>query len=91
MRRSREGDLADWGQGDKYEAAEARLEEQIDRLCRDAKGQPLTGFRLALMHHPLTDLAVSGGYHRLVVPARCAGRGRNDPLSPRSARWRAVR
>ncbi|KVN88688.1 NB-ARC domain-containing protein [Burkholderia ubonensis] len=47
-----------WVAGDDNDARKLRLtDEQINLLARDDRGAPLEGFRLALMHHPLGDLA----------------------------------
>lgn len=47
-----------WLAGDNADAGKLWLtEDQLGLLCRDAKGKPWSGFRLALMHHPLSDLA----------------------------------
>jgi WD40 repeat protein/predicted MPP superfamily phosphohydrolase len=47
-----------WLAGDDGDAGRLWLtDDQIGLLSRDAQGQPLGGFRLALMHHPLSDLA----------------------------------
>jgi calcineurin-like phosphoesterase family protein len=40
--------------------------DQVGRLTTD-KGEPLSGFRLALIHHPLADLADKGDCHRLLA------------------------
>ncbi len=46
-----------WLCGDDNDARKIRVSDgQIDRLTRH-DGRPLSGFRLALMHHPLADLA----------------------------------
>jgi hypothetical protein len=47
-----------WLAGDDNDAQKLRLtEEQIHELCTDDRGRPLTGLRIALIHHPLTHLA----------------------------------
>ncbi|MCY1018173.1 metallophosphoesterase [Pyxidicoccus sp. MSG2] len=47
-----------WLAGDDSDSRKLWLtEDQVMRLVTDAQGNPLPGFRLALMHHPLTDLA----------------------------------
>lgn len=47
-----------WLAGNDADAGRLRLTDgQILSLCHDAQGQPLAGFRLALIHHPLSDLA----------------------------------
>jgi 3',5'-cyclic AMP phosphodiesterase CpdA len=47
-----------WLAGDDHDAGKLRLSPaQIKLLCRDAAGRRFPGFRLALLHHPLTDLA----------------------------------
>lgn len=46
-----------WLAGDDSDAENLRLsEDQVLRLCRDAKGHKLAGLRLALVHHPLHSL-----------------------------------
>jgi WD40 repeat protein/predicted MPP superfamily phosphohydrolase len=47
-----------WLAGDDGDAGRLWLtDDQIGLLSHDAQGLPLPGFRLALMHHPLSDLA----------------------------------
>lgn len=47
-----------WLAGGDDDAGKLRLtDEQIDAHTRDDEGEPLKGLRLALMHHPLADLA----------------------------------
>lgn len=47
-----------WLAGNNDDARKLRLtDDQINLLARDEDGAPLKGFRLALMHHPLGDLA----------------------------------
>lgn len=47
-----------WLAGDDHDAKKLRLTSyQINRLARDVDGEPLPGFRLALVHHPLGELA----------------------------------
>lgn len=47
-----------WLCGDDNDTGNIRLtENQLQALCHDSDGKPLTGVRLALMHHPLTELA----------------------------------
>lgn len=47
-----------WLAGDDSDAGRLWLtDDQLGRLCRDNRGQSLPGFRLALVHHPLSDLA----------------------------------
>ncbi|WP_437718858.1 hypothetical protein WMF45_22075 [Sorangium sp. So ce448] len=46
-----------WLCGDNADSGNLLLtEDQVARLVMDADGKTLPGFRLALMHHPLTDL-----------------------------------
>jgi hypothetical protein len=47
-----------WLAGVEHDSGRLRLtDNQIMRHATDAEGKPLAGLRLALMHHPLTDLA----------------------------------
>lgn len=47
-----------WLAGDDSDAGKLRLtEDQVMKLCTDDQSNPLSGFRLALVHHPLTELA----------------------------------
>ncbi len=47
-----------WLAGDDGDAGQLRLtDDQLGLLCLGADHEPLPGFRLALMHHPLGDLA----------------------------------
>jgi len=47
-----------WLCGDDHDARKLRItDHQIDRLARDVRGKKLDGFRLCLVHHPLSDLA----------------------------------
>lgn len=47
-----------WLAGDDHDAQKLWLtDDQIMRHATDANGKPLTGLRLALIHHPLWDLA----------------------------------
>lgn len=47
-----------WLAGDDSDSGNLRLtEDQVGLLCSDVEGKPLPGFRLALVHHPLSDLA----------------------------------
>ena len=39
---------------------------QVDLLTTDESGEPLAGFRLAMMHHPLTDL-IDGAHSRRLL------------------------
>ncbi len=46
-----------WLCGDDNDVQKLHLtDHQIDRLMRDEKGKPFDGFRLVLVHHPLSDL-----------------------------------
>jgi predicted phosphodiesterase len=57
-----------WLCGDDNDARKIRLTEgQIRRLTRDREGAPLRGFRLALVHHPLTDLTDEKTSKRLLA------------------------
>jgi len=47
-----------WLCGNDHDAGKLLLTAgQVDLLTTDSAGRPLDGFRLALVHHPLTDLA----------------------------------
>ncbi len=47
-----------WLAGDESDAGQLRLtDDQLGLLYLDQSGKALPGFRLALMHHPLGDLA----------------------------------
>lgn len=47
-----------WLAGDDSDVGKLRLtEDQVMKLCTDDQGNSLSGFRLALVHHPLTELA----------------------------------
>ncbi len=47
-----------WLAGDAHDAGRLRVtDEQVGRLLTDGKGHPLPGHKLALIHHPLGDLA----------------------------------
>lgn len=47
-----------WLSGDDTDTGRLRLtDEQLLKLCRQDRGAALEGFRLALIHHPLSDLA----------------------------------
>src|SRR5581483_970215 len=57
-----------WLAGEEHDAGKLLLtDEQIGRLCNDERGNPLPGLRLALMHHPLTDLRDSALSRRLLA------------------------
>jgi calcineurin-like phosphoesterase family protein len=46
-----------WLSGSDDDAGNLRLTDaQLDKLCTNERGKPLAGFRVALMHHPLSDL-----------------------------------
>ncbi|HLM46903.1 MAG TPA: ATP-binding protein, partial [Myxococcaceae bacterium] len=56
-----------WLAGDDNDSGKLLLTtDQVGRLTTD-KGEPLSGFRLALIHHPLSDLADKGDCHRLLA------------------------
>ena len=55
-----------WLCGDDHDSGKLRLtQDQIARLC-SADGAPLKGFRLALVHHPLDELADASEARRLL-------------------------
>jgi predicted MPP superfamily phosphohydrolase len=57
-----------WLAGDDHDASKLRLtEDQAMRLATDMRGEPLDGFRLALIHHPLTELADGTYCQRLLA------------------------
>lgn len=57
-----------WLAGDEHDTNRLRLTaHQIERLTTLADGQPLPGFRLALMHHRLADLADGAEARRLMA------------------------
>jgi calcineurin-like phosphoesterase family protein len=54
-----------WLAGDDNDSGKLLLTtDQVGRLTTDARGESLPGFRLALVHHPLSDLADKGDCHR---------------------------
>lgn len=56
-----------WLAGDDNDAKKLRLTEgQVNLLASDDEGEPLGGFRLALIHHPLSDLADGAECRRLL-------------------------
>ncbi len=56
-----------WLAGDDHDARKLRLtDEQILRLCTGDDGEHLTGLRIALVHHPLADLADGERARRLL-------------------------
>jgi predicted MPP superfamily phosphohydrolase len=56
-----------WLAGDDHDARNLRLtDDQILRLCTRSDGEPLDGLRLALIHHPLADLADGERSRRLL-------------------------
>jgi hypothetical protein len=58
-----------WLCGDDNDTGKLRLTSgQVKLLTRDGNSRPLTGFRLALVHHPLTDLADHRECLRLLAP-----------------------
>lgn len=57
-----------WLCGNDADASQLMLtEDQVGRLCSDAEGKSLGGFRLALVHHPLSDLADGAACGRLLA------------------------
>lgn len=47
-----------WAAGDEHDAGKLLLTDaQVGQLTTDAGGKPLGGLRLALVHHPLSELA----------------------------------
>ncbi|ACY16780.1 metallophosphoesterase family protein [Haliangium ochraceum] len=59
-----------WLAGDDADAGNLRLtEDQLGLLALSAAGEPLPGFRLALMHHPLADLADARAARMLLADA----------------------
>jgi formylglycine-generating enzyme required for sulfatase activity/3',5'-cyclic AMP phosphodiesterase CpdA len=62
-----------WLAGDDADSRNLWLtEDQVMRLATDDRGNPLPGFRLALIHHPLTDLA-DGEHCRRLLAGSAAG------------------
>jgi hypothetical protein len=56
-----------WLCGDENDAGKLHLTKgQLDLLTRDSEARPLSGFRMALVHHPLSDLADSRQSFRLL-------------------------
>jgi hypothetical protein len=56
-----------WLAGDDADAGNLRLtDDQIGRLMTGADGKPLPGWRIGLIHHPLTDLADARDAQRLL-------------------------
>lgn len=56
-----------WLAGDNNDAGKLRVtEDQVGQLATDG-GRPLEGLRLALVHHPLTDLADGSDVRRLLA------------------------
>jgi hypothetical protein len=56
-----------WLAGDDNDSGKLLLTtDQVGRLTTD-KGEPLRGFRLALIHHPLSDLADRGDCQKLLA------------------------
>ena len=57
-----------WLAGGDDDAGKLRLTaDQVMRLATDAKGERLTGLRIVLVHHPLTDLADGASCRRLLA------------------------
>jgi tetratricopeptide (TPR) repeat protein/predicted MPP superfamily phosphohydrolase len=64
-----------WLAGDDADSRNLWLtEDQVMRLATDDQGNALSGFRLALIHHPLTDLA-DGEHCRRLLAGSVAGTG----------------
>ena len=62
-----------WLAGDDADARHLWLtEDQVMRLATDERGDALSGLRLALIHHPLTDLA-DGEHCRRLLAGPAAG------------------
>lgn len=57
-----------WLSGDDNDAGKLLLtKHQLDLLARDEEGKPFSGFRLVLIHHPLSDLADHHECERLLA------------------------
>ncbi|HEY2292995.1 MAG TPA: metallophosphoesterase, partial [Thermoanaerobaculia bacterium] len=57
-----------WSCGDDNDAGKLWLtDEQVMRLATNAQGEPLDGFRLALVHHPFDELADGAEMRRLLA------------------------
>lgn len=57
-----------WLAGDDADAGRLRLtEDQVMRLATGERGEPLAGLRIALMHHPFSDLADGAQARRLLA------------------------
>jgi hypothetical protein len=57
-----------WLAGDDNDAGKLRLtDDQVMRLATDDQGKPLEGLRIALVHHPLDDLADGAECRRLLA------------------------
>jgi len=57
-----------WLAGDDHDAGTLRLtDEQVGRLATTETGETLSGLRLALIHHPLSDLADGAECRRLLA------------------------
>lgn len=57
-----------WLCGDENDAKNLRLTDaQVMRIATDERGDPLPGFRLALMHHPFDELADGSEVRRLLA------------------------
>jgi predicted MPP superfamily phosphohydrolase len=76
-----------WLAGDDHDASKLRLtEDQAMRLATDTRGEPLDGFRLALIHHPLTELA-DGTYCQRLLADRVDLLLRGHLHEPEPAEW----
>jgi hypothetical protein len=57
-----------WLAGDDADASQLQLtSDQVMRLTTDSEGRPLDGLRIALVHHPLDDLADGAECRRLLA------------------------
>lgn len=76
-----------WLAGDDHDAGKLRLtEDQAMRLTSNARGEALDGFRLALIHHPLDDLA-DGAHCRRLLADRVDVLLRGHLHEPEPAEW----
>ena len=76
-----------WLAGDDHDTGKLRLtEDQAMRLTGDARGEAPDGFRLALIHHPLDDLA-DGAHCRRLLAERVDVLLRGHLHEPEPAEW----